>query len=193
MDLFSRSIAISKRYPGTGDGVQVLFDGRDDLIMEAQSWPVDTQELRYLLEKFLIGEKSWLTCGQNSGGRLNCQVMPKGYEYLDELQRSRTDSNSGFCAMWFAESFIDVWNKAIGPAIEAAGYEPIRVDKVEHANRIDDEIISQIRRSKFLVCDFTEQRAGVYFEAGFGLGLGKQVIWTVHKDHLNKVHFDNRQ
>jgi nucleoside 2-deoxyribosyltransferase len=95
--------------------------------------------------------------------------------------------------MWFNESVHDAWRQAIRPAIEAAGYEPIRVDEVEHANRIDDEIISQIRRSKFLVCDLTGQRAGVYFEAGFGLGLGKQVIWTVHKDSLDLVHFDNRQ
>ena len=36
----------------------------------------------------------------------------------------------------------------------------------EHINRIGDEIISQIRRSKFLIADFTGHRGGVYFEAG---------------------------
>jgi hypothetical protein len=44
-----------------------------------------------------------------------------------------------------------------------------------------------------LVADFTIQRGGVYFEAGYGLGLGMHVIWTVRSDALNDVHFDNRQ
>jgi hypothetical protein len=43
------------------------------------------------------------------------------------------------------------------------------------------------------VADFTGQRGGVYFEAGFALGLGQQVIWLCRKDVLNDVHFDTRQ
>jgi nucleoside 2-deoxyribosyltransferase len=67
------------------------------------------------------------------------------------------------------------------------------VDKIEHVNRIDDQIISDIRRSRFMVADLTGQRQGVYFEAGMMLGQGRTVIWMVHKDELPKVHFDNRQ
>jgi len=58
---------------------------------------------------------------------------------------------------------------------------------------IDDEIIATIRRSKFLVSDFTGQRGGVYFESGFALGFGLRVIWTCRADELSAVHFDNRQ
>ena len=29
-----------------------------------------------------------------------------------------------------------------------------------------------------------------YFEAGFAKGLGRQVIFTCRKDHMDKVHFD---
>jgi nucleoside 2-deoxyribosyltransferase len=64
---------------------------------------------------------------------------------------------------------------------------------VEHVNRIDDEILSKIRQSKFLVADFTGQRLGVYFEAGFMLGLGRPVIWVCSKSDFAKVHFDTRQ
>lgn len=42
----------------------------------------------------------------------------------------------------------------------------------EHSNKIDDEIIGEIRRSAFIVADFTGHRGGVYFEAGFAMGLG---------------------
>jgi hypothetical protein len=55
-----------------------------------------------------------------------------------------------------------------------------------HNNKIDDEIVAEIRRSKFLLADFTcekeKVRGGVYFEAGFGMRLGIPVIWTVAKD-----------
>jgi nucleoside 2-deoxyribosyltransferase len=67
------------------------------------------------------------------------------------------------------------------------------VSGVEHINKIDDEIISLIRKSKFLVADFTGHRGGVYFEAGFALGLGLPVFWTCRKDDLKNLHFDIRQ
>lgn len=56
-----------------------------------------------------------------------------------------------------------------------------------------DQIIAEIRRSKFLIADFTGHRGGVYFEAGFALGLGLPVIWTCRKDNLENLHFDIRQ
>jgi nucleoside 2-deoxyribosyltransferase len=86
-----------------------------------------------------------------------------------------------------------VWSHAIEPAILSAGYESKRIDGHHHNNRIDDEIIALIRRSKFVVADFTGQRGGVYFEAGYALGHGLPVIWTIRKDDLKDVHFDNRQ
>lgn len=95
--------------------------------------------------------------------------------------------------MWFDTKVLPVWANAIEPAIQDAGYKPQRIDGHHHNNRIDDEIIAVLRRSKFVIADFTGQRGGVYFEAGFALGLGLQVIWTCEKSELKDVHFDNRQ
>lgn len=95
--------------------------------------------------------------------------------------------------MWFGDNMTQVYNEAIAPAIEAAGYTPVRIDKTEHNQKIDDEIIAQIRRSKFVVADFTKHRGGVYYEAGFAQGLGLQVIWTCREDDINDLHFDTRQ
>ena len=63
----------------------------------------------------------------------------------------------------------------------------------EHTNKIDDEIISEIKRSTFLIADFTGHRGGVYFEAGIAMGLGVPVIWTCRKDDIANLHFDIRQ
>ena len=95
--------------------------------------------------------------------------------------------------MWFHEKLLPLWTKGIYKAISDAGYRPERIDRVEHNNKIDDQIIAMIRQSKFVIADFTGGRGGVYFEAGFALGLGIPVIWTVREKRLNRVHFDNRQ
>ena len=41
-----------------------------------------------------------------------------------------------------------------------------------------------------MVADFTGQLAGVYYEAGFAMGLGRTVIWCCRKDEIDKLHFD---
>ena len=55
---------------------------------------------------------------------------------------------------------------------------------------ITDEIMAEIRRSRFVVADYTGQVNGVYFEAGFALGLGLTVIPTCRADEVPKLHFD---
>ena len=99
--------------------------------------------------------------------------------------------------MWFDNSMDGVWEHAIKPGIEDAGYEPVRIDRKEHVNKIDDEIIGELRRARFVVADFTHgeagPRGGVYYEAGFAHGRNIPVIFSCRKDAIRKVHFDTRQ
>ena len=99
--------------------------------------------------------------------------------------------------MWFDRSMDQAYEKGIGPAIEEAGYEPLRIDRREHNGKIDDAIIAGIRRSRFLVADFTQgacgARGGVYYEAGFAHGLNMPVLFTCRQDAIEHVHFDTRQ
>ena len=73
----------------------------------------------------------------------------------------------------------------------------LRIDRKPDVDKIDDEIIAEIRRSRFLVADFTHgdkgARGGVYYEAGFAYGLGKPVIYTCRADMVDYLHFDTRQ
>ena len=69
--------------------------------------------------------------------------------------------------------------------------QPDREDK-EYVGGISDEIMAEIRRSRFVIADYTKQVNGVYFEAGFALGLGLIVIPTCRADELDKLHFDIR-
>ncbi len=130
----------------------------------------------------------------------------EGHQHLESLQRQAPSYKQAFVAMWFGEEMRGAYELGIRPAIIDCGYEPMRIDGKEHANKIDDEIIAEIRRSKFLVADFTagtvggtnrEQvvipRGGVYYEAGFALGIGIPVIWLCREDQIGSVHFDTRQ
>jgi hypothetical protein len=87
----------------------------------------------------------------------------------------------------------NMYDKAIEPAVRDAGYRPIGVDRTEHVNRIDDEIIGRIKAGRFMVADFTGHRQGVYFEAGMMLGLARTVIWMCKDEELAASHFDTRQ
>ena len=99
--------------------------------------------------------------------------------------------------MWFDATVLDAYKQGIEPGIEDAGYRPLRIDQEEDVEKIDDAIIAGIRRSRFLVADFTQgeegARGGVYFEAGFAYGLGIPVIHTCREDMVDKLAFDTRQ
>ena len=99
--------------------------------------------------------------------------------------------------MWFDKSMEEVYERGIRPAIEEAGYSPLRIDDKPDLDKIDDDIIAEIRRSRFVVADFTHgcdgARGGVYFEAGFAYGLDIPVIYTCRNDMVDNLHFDTRQ
>jgi hypothetical protein len=91
-----------------------------------------------------------------------CYINAKGYQRLREIKKS-SDSRQCFVAMWFTPEMHDeVYLKAIKPAIEYVEegevepkFKAVKIDGVEQINDINDEIIAQIRRSRFMVCDLT--------------------------------------
>jgi hypothetical protein len=120
-------------------------------------------------------------------------IEAKGWELLRELSDKDDESRQAFVAMWFSDDMQTYYDNAIRPALIDAGFDPVRIDSKEHNNKICDEIVAEIRKSRFVVADFSGGRGGVYFEAGFALGLGKPVIYTVREADLADVHFDTRQ
>lgn len=164
--------------------------------MLAHSESLSSKEVQFLLD-YLV-DKLWISRGKGSNFYgFNYNLTVQGYERLAEIDYITKDSSQAFVAMWFDKSMNDIWENGFRLAIEDAGYKPVRIDQKEHVNKIDDEIIAEIRRSRFLVADFTQgrggARGGVYYEAGFARGLAIPVIFTCRKDVLRKIHFDVRQ
>lgn len=144
-------------------------------------------EFSYLCERAV--EQGYL---EHVGGQ-RVRLTLDGWRRVRQLKQTAVAPDHAFVAMWFTEELESAWYEGFLPALEATGYEPIRIDLVEHNDRIDDRILAEIRRSGLLVADFTGNRAGVYFEAGFALGLDIPVVWTCRDGELEDLHFDTRQ
>ena len=165
--------------------------------LEMLAWSESTNvgELKFFLD--YLEEVSRLKKLPGGATLLIYRLTVPGYSYLAEIDHAVTDSSKAFVAMWFNESMNEVWDEGLLPAIRETGYEAVRIDQKEHLNKIDDEIIAEIQRARFLVADFTQgetgPRGGVYYEAGYAHGLNIPVIFTCREDALEKVHFDTRQ
>ncbi len=114
-----------------------------------------------------------------------------GLEYVIELQESGEKSRNCFIAMSFSKSQQELRN-TIKKAITDCDYVPVLVDEINFDSdvTINDAIISNIKQSKFMIADFTEQKHGVYFEAGYALGNGKPVIYACRRKDFPNTHFD---
>jgi hypothetical protein len=131
---------------------------------------------------------------RESGSQHEVKLEPKGWEEIEPSGGGI--SGRCFVAMSFDPAYEEAFLKGIEPALrDDCKLDPIRIDKQHHNEKICDLILAEIRRCEFLVADFSLHRPGVYFEAGFALGLGKEVIWLCQKDEFTKekTHFDTRQ
>jgi hypothetical protein len=186
---------LSKSSRFIGDEVTILHDHEDFGEMLAWSESLSDHEVKFLLEYLHENELIALNIGMKLDG--SASVTMRGYSKLEEWHDQHANSSQAFVAMWFDQTMDETYRLGIEPAIVEAGYKPVRIDGKEHNNKIDDEIIAEIRRSRFVVADFTHgaggPRGGVYYEAGFAHGLGKHVIFCCKDDNLSQVHFDTRQ
>ena len=160
------------------------------------SWTSGEEEFLFYLRNLV--ERGFLHLPSEDHSEINglsniVEITPSGWDYIEENSKLSVFSNQAFVAMAFSESLHQIWGNAIKKGIERAGYKAYRIDSEAHSDRIDVKIITEIRNSKFLIADVTEQKQGVYFEAGYALGLGIPVIWSCRKDDLKNVHFDTRQ
>ena len=175
-----KSVAMMSKNPS--DIVRLNF--KADMVL---AFAKDESEFTYYIEA--LRDRNLLKKGTLD----HAIITPKGWDILENNRHNSATSDQGFVAMSFSSSMESIYNEAIKPAITEAGYKPYRVDEDKRPEKIDAKILAEIRRSRFLVADVTEQNNGAYYEAGYAQGLGIPVIWSVKEENLNDVHFDARQ
>ena len=156
-------------------------------ISESLQW----QEVVFLIH-YLV-DQGWCDQPYFAQDYASCMVTVDGHGRVAALFTNAV-SLQVFVAMWFDHSMTEAYENGFAPAIRDAGYDPFIINRADFLDKIDDRIIAEIRRSKFLVADFTHGhngvRGSVYYEAGFAQGLGLPVIFTCHADFITKLHFD---
>ena len=202
-DRFDRALVnLARKSPHLGDTVNVTFvDWLAPLLAK------NVTEAGYILNGLAQKNLIKMGCKQHLNGPIGAKVVltPEGWTYVADLARASAsqEQEQGFVAMWFGnddefngvpsvEFSRTVFDKGFQKGVAGAGYKAQRIDFKEFNDDIVDEILTEIRRSRFLIADLTGHRNGVYFEAGFAKGLGLPVILSCHKSGLVDAHFDIR-
>lgn len=129
----------------------------------------------------------------NQNGNYSLKMMASGWARVENTEQNDSDKKNVFIAMSFDESMNEV-RETIKKAIISNGYNPRIMDEVEHNHQIVPEMLYEIRQAKFIIAELTGHNNGAYFEAGYALGLGKDVIQVCRKDTFGADgHFDVKQ
>ena len=160
-------------------------------LAHSESW---TGTQLQVLVKHLEQEQS-LEIGLRTFSAILCTVTVSGHSELDTGRVRET--KQVFVAMWFGSEMNSAYERGIEPGIRDAGFIPMRIDEKKDANRIDDDIIAEIKKSRFVVADMTHGpdgvRGSVYYEAGFAHGRDLEVIYCCRQDCIDRLPFDTRQ
>lgn len=117
-------------------------------------------------------------------------LTPKALARVDELQRDISNNKDVFVAMSFHNT-EDI-REAIRRGILEAGFSDKFIDEIIHNQQIVPYMMRLIRECRFLIMDITDPNYGAYYEAGYALGLGKEVIITCSKDIFSKKKFKSK-
>jgi nucleoside 2-deoxyribosyltransferase len=179
-------LSLYKQYPDYGQHISNIntytFFAKEEI------------ELGFILESMV--KKNWVNIGikKDSMGRphfsLPFTIADDGWIEIEKAIKSKANKQV-FVAMKFKD--MDDVHTAIRKAITEASFTPFRIDEKDHINQISSEIQYEIKRSGLMIADVTGQNQGVYFEAGFAMGLNIPVIWSCREDEIGGVHFDTRQ
>lgn len=125
-------------------------------------------------------------------------ITPSGWQEIERYSKS-LNSREVFIALSFRSKQRSEIQSAIEDALGKTNWNGFSIDQREYLGGITDEILASINKSAFVIADFTENKAGVYFEAGYAMGQNKHVILTCHEDYIagqskegKELHFDTK-
>ena len=175
--------------------VSLPANGNEMDLLQAASGCRESYGQAELEDFHAYAEKQKWIWRNNSG---DIKVHLSGHMYVDEHTRRESMSQQGFIALWFDEAETRAASDTIEGAIRDAGYTPLRIDSDPHTSSIPDQVVHQLRQSRFVVADLTGHllcdsdelgRRNVYYEAGFAAGADLEVIFTCREDCLRHPTF----
>lgn len=178
-----QAIARRCKQPGSGCNFNIKLD--------CPLFDCSSSDELLALNDYVVGMKwAWITPG--NGGIYAYVLTIEGWLKVQPLSRPGGISGRCFVMMSFDPSLDAAYWNGIKPAIIDCGFTPICMKEIQETEGITDRILAEIRLAEFVVADFTLQRHGVYFEAGFAKALGRTVVKSCREDDLENLHFDTK-
>ena len=171
-------------------GQYLKRQGDDRFEVAARIGAVDYNDAFYVSQQL---EHLGLIKSAHAGSVFRVQLRFGGWQRYEELKRETIDNRIVFMAMPFGDQTLDqVYRECFSPAVAATGFELRRLDEWTPAGLIDNRLRVEIRRSRLLIAELTNDNLGTYWEAGFAEGLGRPVIYTCERSYFDKhkPHFD---
>jgi hypothetical protein len=110
-------------------------------------------------------------------------LTPDGYAKVQELKGGAASSVlQAFLVCRFTPQLDHLFDNVFQPVGDSLGCVVRRIKDIHHIDRIDDRICEEIRRSRIVIVDLTEQNFNVAFEAGYALALNKAIVWTKRRE-----------
>lgn len=158
-----------------------------------QGWE---RELKYII-RILVSKQYILGYSEEYLQSMSAQISKynvlqftlaeKGWERVYEIQKYQTNNKNIFVSMSFDDRNM-ITRNAIREGIKEAGYDTMIMDEIIHNHQIVPEMFRLIRESKYLILEISDPNYGAYYEAGYALGLGKEVIICCSKEVFNKEY-----
>ncbi len=179
MDRLLLNLSVISEHPGA----EIFIDNEKDYPL---GYCRNSKEFMHYYEYLTSTKRQYLLRDGN-----NFKLSVDGWDRIQVISQRPNISNQCFVAMWFNEEMNDIYDKYIKRAISDSGYKPQIVNKIPHDDDVNNKIIAEIRKSKFIIADFTGQRPGVYFEAGYAKGFDIPVVWSCREDWFdNEVEIE---
>ena len=141
-----------------------------------------------------LKENAWIEYDfHNEQTVCKIQISSSGWARVEQVEQDDGQKKNVFIAMAFKESMNET-RDTLKKVIVDNGFNPRIMDEIEHNRQIVPEMLYEIRQAKFIIAELTGHNNGAYFEAGYALGLGKEVIQVCRKDAFDDDgHFDVKQ
>lgn len=120
---------------------------------------------------------------------LRCSLTIEGLKRAQLIEKGTYLAKQCFVGMWCGDGRMHIYDNYISTAIIECGYSPVILSDKESNNNTFDDMIMEIRKSKFVIIDLSGHRPSAYYEGGFAHGLGKEIIYICKEEDFDEKHF----
>ena len=157
--------------------------------------PVTSCDLRFLKAKSITFCETPLSDVRFDGATItrgdfkSVPGLRRAMFYNVRLDDCEFSWNEVFVVMQFNDSHLEnLYKYGICEVLEELGVDCRRLDEYEFKGRITDQMLQNIVTSKVIVAECSAANKNVYFEVGYALGNGKDVVLLV--DRVENIPFD---